>query len=115
MLRGVAAKALTEDGLLYGVFDLTAAGMISREDIVAMTTQALGRPITTRTQHIDEWIKEKLPPDPAPRNAFFNIDRFYSRYGFPGGNDLVLRTILGRPPRTMQAYIAELAARSLRA
>jgi uncharacterized protein YbjT (DUF2867 family) len=110
----VAAKALTEDGLQYGVFDLTAAGMISREDIVVMMSEALGRPITTRTQPIEEWNEENMPPDPVLRSAFADIDRFYSRYGFPGGNDLVLRTILGRPPRTMKAYIGELAARSLR-
>jgi uncharacterized protein YbjT (DUF2867 family) len=109
----VAAKALTEDGLQFGVFDLTAAGMISREDIVVMMTEALGRRITTRTQSIDEWNEENMPPDPVLRSAFSDIDRFYSRYGFPGGNDLVLRTILGRQPRTMRAYIGELAARSL--
>jgi uncharacterized protein YbjT (DUF2867 family) len=109
----VAAKALAEDGLQHGVFDLSAAGVISREDIVAMMTEALGRPITTRTQPIDEWNNENMPPDLVLRNAFADIDRFYSRYGFPGGNDLVLRTILGRPPRTMKAYINELAARSL--
>jgi uncharacterized protein YbjT (DUF2867 family) len=109
----VAAKALTEDGLQYGVFDLTAAGVISREDIVAMMSEALGRPITTRTQSIEEWNEENMPPDPVLRAAFADIDRFYSRYGFPGGNDLVLRTILGRPPRTMRAYIGELAAKSV--
>lgn len=105
----VAAKAFTEDLLLNGVFDLSAAGTISRDDMVAMMSQALGRPITTRTQNIDEWNDENMPPDPVLREAFAGIDRFYSRYGFPGGNDLVLRTILGRQPRTMQAYIQELA------
>ena len=55
-----------------------------------------------------------MPLDPVLRNAFSDIDKFYSRYGFPGGNDLVLRTILGRPPRTMEAYIDELASQSLR-
>jgi uncharacterized protein YbjT (DUF2867 family) len=110
----VAAKALTEDGLQYGVFELTAAGVISREDIIAMMTEALGRRITTRTQPIDQWNEENMPPDPVLRNAFSDIDKFYSRYGFPGGNDLVLRTILGRPPRTMTAYIDELASQSLR-
>lgn len=109
----VAAKALTEDGLQFGVFDLSAAGVISREDIVAMMSEALGRPITTRTQSIDEWNEENMPPDPVLRAAFTDIDRFYSRYGFPGGNDLVLRTILRRSPRSMKDYIGELAAKSL--
>ena len=48
------------------------------------------------------------------RDAFSGIHRFYSRYGFPGGHNLVLRTILGREPRTMAAYIAELAAESVK-
>jgi len=106
----VAAKALTEDGLRYVVFELTAAGTISREDIVAMMSAALGRTITTRTQPVDQWNAENMPPDAALRESFAGIDAFYSRHGFPGGNDLVLRTILGRPPRTMEAYIGQLAA-----
>lgn len=76
-------------------------------------SEALGRPITTRTQSIEEWNEENMPPDPVLRTAFSDIDRFYGRYGFPGGNGLVLRTILGPPPRTMRAYIGELAAKSV--
>jgi uncharacterized protein YbjT (DUF2867 family) len=108
----VAAKALTEDGLKNGIFDLSAAGTVSREDIVRMMSDALGREITTRTQPVEEWNAENMPEIPFLRDAFAGIDRFYSRYGFPGGNDLVLRTILGREPRTIRAYIAELAQQS---
>jgi hypothetical protein len=77
-----------------------------------MMSEALGRTITPRTQSVDEWNAENMPPDQALRAAFTDIDAFYSRYGFPGGNDLVLRTILGRQPRTMDSYIAELVASS---
>ncbi len=108
----VAAIALTEERLVGGVFDLSAAGVISRDDIVAMMSKALGRTITTRNQPIDEWNDENMPEIPWLREAFAGIDRFYSQYGFPGGNDLVLRTILGREPRTMEAYINELVAAS---
>lgn len=109
----VAAMAFTEDSLQNGVFDLSAAGTISRDDIVEMMSKALGRTITTRNQPIDAWNAENMPDDPALRDAFAGIDRFYSQYGFPGGNDLVLRTILGREPRTMAAYISELVAQSV--
>jgi hypothetical protein len=34
----------------------------------------------------------------------------YTAHGFHGGNNLVLRTILGRTPRTLDSYVAELAA-----
>lgn len=109
----VAAKALTEDGLQNGTFELTAAGTISRNDIVAMMSEALGRTITTRTMPIADWNAQNMPSDPPfLREAFIDIDLFYSRYGFPGGNDLVLRTILGREPRTMRDYIRELATTS---
>jgi hypothetical protein len=35
----------------------------------------------------------------------------YDQHGFPGGNALILRTILGREPRTLWQYIYELAGR----
>lgn len=34
----------------------------------------------------------------------------YDAHGFHGGNDMVLRTLLGRPPRTLEQFIAELTA-----
>jgi hypothetical protein len=34
----------------------------------------------------------------------------YTAHGFHGGNNLVLRTILGRTPRTLDSYLRELAA-----
>jgi hypothetical protein len=34
----------------------------------------------------------------------------YDRHGLPGGNPLVLRAILGREPRSLREYFAELAA-----
>lgn len=108
----VAARAFTKEGLENGVFDLSAPGTVSRDDIVAMMSQSLGRKITTRNQPIDEWNAENMPEDPALRDAFAGIDRFYTSYGFPGGNDLVLRTILGREPRSMKDYIDELVSQS---
>jgi hypothetical protein len=33
----------------------------------------------------------------------------YDEHGFPGGNVLVLRTILGREPRSPKEYFHELA------
>ena len=109
----VAAKALTEPGLHHGLFELAAPGTYSREDVCRLMSEALGREITPRTQPFDEWCEENMPPDPDLRESFENIDTFYSQYGFPGDNDLVLRTILGREPRTMRAYIEELVAGSL--
>ena len=108
----VAAKAPTEDGLQYGVFDLTAAGLISRDYIIVMTSEARGRPVTTRTQPVDEWHKENMPRDPVLRAASRISTVSIADMESPEGNDLVLRTVLGRPPRRMRGYIYELAGRS---
>ncbi|MBP8672194.1 MAG: NmrA family NAD(P)-binding protein [Sphingobium sp.] len=107
-----AAKALTEDSLSYGVFELSAAGMISMEAVVSMLSETLGRTITTRNQPVEEWVAENLPPDPVLREGFIGMGKFYSRYGFSGGNDLALRAILGRAPRTIATYIYEIATQS---
>ena len=37
------------------------------------------------------------------------MNAHYDEYGFPGGNALVLRAILGREPRSLEQYIYELA------
>jgi hypothetical protein len=34
----------------------------------------------------------------------------YDQHGFAGGNVLILRSILGREPRALRAYIEELAS-----
>jgi hypothetical protein len=36
------------------------------------------------------------------------MNKEYDRYGFSGGNGLVLKTILGREPRTVKQFIQEL-------
>ena len=38
------------------------------------------------------------------------MNAHYDEHGFHGGNALVLRSMLGREPRTLHDYIAELAA-----
>lgn len=50
-------------------------------------------------------------PDSTIREGFRRMYADYDQYGFPGGNALVLRTILGREPRTLNQYIYKLASR----
>jgi len=49
-------------------------------------------------------------PAGAMRDGLSAMFADYSAHGFPGGNSLVLRTILGRAPRTLDDYLGELAA-----
>ena len=106
----VAAMALLDDELKNAVFELSSAGMITRDDMVRLMSEALGREITTRTIPIEEWDGGNVAHDPAMHKAFLNFARFYDEHGLPGGNDLVLRSLLRREPRTISSYIKELSA-----
>jgi len=101
----VAAKALTEDGLLYGTFELCADGWLNRHDVAALIGEVLGRRITA--QRIDP---NSLPPPAQQMRPMFD---HYDKIGLRG-NALTLVAILGRPARTLRAFFQELAARPQR-
>ncbi len=95
----VAAIALTEDRLLDGTFELCAEGVLDRHGVAALAGEVLGREI--KAVRIDP---DTLGPDAAPMRPMFD---HYERYGLRG-NALTLRAILGREPRTLRDYFAEL-------
>ena len=102
----VAAIALTEDRLLYGTFELCAAGWLDRHDVAALIGDVLGRKIEPK----------RIDPDSLPRSAQAMRPMFehYDRIGLRG-NPLTLAAILGREPRTLRAFFEEQAALSVRA
>jgi uncharacterized protein YbjT (DUF2867 family) len=110
-----AAIALTDDRLDYGTFELCAPGMLSRLELTAIMSDALGRTIEAGELPFDEWAQTAKIPDGPLREGLQRMYADYDRFGFPGGNALVLRTILNREPRTLTEYIHELAARERKA
>lgn len=107
----VAAIALTEDKLDYGTFELCAPGMVNRVELVTIISEAIGHPIEAGEPQFDEWAQAAHIPEGATREGLRTMYADYNQYGFPGGNALVLRAILGREPRTLHQYIQELASR----
>jgi uncharacterized protein YbjT (DUF2867 family) len=99
----VAAIALTEDRLLSGTFELCAEGAFNRTDVAALISKVLGQDI--KAQKIEP---AGLGPKAAPMLPMFE---HYERMGLLG-NALTLRSILGREPRTLQAYFEALAGDS---
>ena len=95
----VAAIALTEDRLLFGTFELCAPGQLDRHDVVALMSDVLGRKIGERR---DPGI---LGDVSQGLRAMFD---HYDHHGLLG-NPLTLRAILGREPRSLRAYLEELA------
>jgi uncharacterized protein YbjT (DUF2867 family) len=107
----VAALALAGDRLGYGTFELCAPGMVDRMELAAMMSEAVGRTIEAGESPFDEWAQAAKMPEGSRREGMKTMYADYNQYGFPGGNALVLRSILGREPRTLRQYIHELASR----
>ncbi|WP_349899204.1 NmrA family NAD(P)-binding protein [Parafrigoribacterium soli] len=97
----VAALAFGDERLSHGTFELAAGGMIDRVRLAELFTAASGIPITAADVPVDA-----LPPSlPAGLKAMFAE---YDRHGFHGGNALVLSSILGRAPRSIEDYVTDL-------
>ncbi len=107
----VAALALTGDELGYGTFELCAPGIVNRVELAAMMSEAIGRTIEADESPFDEWVQAAHIPEGFMREGMRTMYTDYNQYGFPGGNALVLRAILGRSPCTLRQYIQELASR----
>jgi hypothetical protein len=84
--------------------------MVSRVELAEMIGEALGRTIEAGEMPFDKWAQVAHMPDGLTKEGMMHMFADYNQYGFPGGNALVLRAILGREPRTMKHYIQELAA-----
>jgi uncharacterized protein YbjT (DUF2867 family) len=111
----VAAIALTEDRLNFGTFELCADGLVSREDLAQIVSDALGRKIEAREPSFDEWVaKAQLPFDDRKKLLLKKMFDLYGQYG-SYGNSLVLRSVLGREPRNLRDFFAEQAVRSKKA
>jgi uncharacterized protein YbjT (DUF2867 family) len=105
----VAAMAMTDTALSYGTFELCAPGLIDGHETAAVLSEVVGRPITAVQTPLDEFMAQ--PPEGPRRDGFRRMMIHYDQRGLPGGNALVLRTILGREPRTLRNYFRELACR----
>lgn len=105
----VAAMALTTDRLAYGCFELAGEAGLTRRQIAAMMSDALGRTIDAGELDFDRW-KARLPLDytAAQWDLLRKIHEHYAAHGLRA-NTLVLQAILGRPPRSMQAFVREMA------
>jgi uncharacterized protein YbjT (DUF2867 family) len=111
----VAAIALTSDRLDYGTLELCAAGQSDRTELAEIMSEALGRRVEAGEPALDEWMQKARITDVNVREGLKRMYAHYDMYGFPGGNALVLRAILGREPRTLKQFLAELASREMKA
>lgn len=104
-----AAIALTSDKLDYGTFELCAPGMLNRIELTQLMSEVIGRTITAVEITFDEWVRQAHIPEGTFRDGMQRMYADYAQYGFPGGNALVLRAVLGREPRTLKDFFKEQA------
>jgi uncharacterized protein YbjT (DUF2867 family) len=105
----VAAIAMTGSELSYGTFELSAPGMEDSYQTAAIISEVLGRTITAVQIPLDQFASQ-LPAGPF-RDGMRRMMAHYDKHGLPGGNPLVLRSILSREPRSLKDYFRELASR----
>lgn len=104
----VAALAMTGTVLSYGTFELCSPGMYNRLDLAALISDALGQNVEAGDISPEKWAQQVQIPAGPLRDGLIAMNKEYDRYGFSGGNALVLKAILGREPRTVKQYIQEL-------
>ena len=102
-----AATAFSTDNLVNGTFELAAGGMVTRDELAALMTRYAGREVTARDA--DPSVALKGMPDGFEKDGLRAMLTDYTAHGFHGGNSLVLRAVLGRPPRSLDDFFAELA------
>ncbi len=103
----VAAIAFASDDLVNGTFELAAGRMISRTELAALMSRYAGREVTA--VDIDPAAALAGMPAGFERDGLTAMFNNYTANGLHGGNNLVLRSILGRMPRSLDDFFAELA------
>ena len=74
-----------------------------------MIGEVLGREIEARSVDIDSWLASAgLPQHGYQRDARAKMYSYYDAHGLTA-NPLMLRTILGREPRSLRDFFSELA------
>ena len=103
-----AGMAMTEERLSFGTFELCSPGMYSGVGLANLMSKMLNKPVLAEGINIDEWAKKITIPNKELRDGLIAMNTEYDRYGFSGGNSLVLDTILGRKATTVSQFIEEL-------
>ena len=104
----VAGMAMTGDELSYGTFELSAPGMQDTYQTAEIVSEVLGRTVTAVQIPLDHFASQL--PEGHFRDGMRRMMAHYDKHGLPGGNPLVLRSILGREPRSLKDYFRELAS-----
>lgn len=106
----VGAIALTGDALRNANFDLCADFGHDRHEVARVMSEVLGKTITAGETDAGEYLARlPLPDDGYTKGALARMYDYYDKHGLVG-NPLILKTVLGREPRSMHQFFRDLIA-----
>jgi uncharacterized protein YbjT (DUF2867 family) len=105
-LAEATAKVLTETGHEGATYQLAGPDALSQDDIAAILSKLLGRPIRAVAKPLDEALREAaaagFPPERVETIRLMNAH--YDAHGLVG-NPNVLQWILGRPATRFRDFV----------
>ena len=106
------ARVLTDRTLRGGTYELCSGESLTHAEMAAIFSEVLGREVTAHKRSLDDWKAWAAERGWAPWSieAYARMCNHYDEYGYPGGNALALRAILGREPTGYRAFAERFAA-----
>ena len=106
------ARVLTDPTLRGGTYELCSGESLTHAEMAAIFSEILGRKVTAQKRSLDDWKAWAAERGWAPWSieAYAKMCNHYDEYGYPGGNALALRAILGREPTGYRAFAERFAA-----
>jgi NAD(P)H dehydrogenase (quinone) len=108
-----AAIVLTNAGHSNATYELVGTPPLSQIEIAEAFGQALNKPVHAETEAIESWERRAhaADMDHYQRDILIKMFRAYARDGLKG-NPNVLGWLLGRPPTSLAAFAARIAAQA---
>lgn len=110
-LGEAAAIVLTEDGYAGATFELCGPDSLSHAEMASVISGVLGRNVRAVERSLDEWQVWARGRGWTEWSieTYVKMCGHYGAHGYPGGNPLVLRTILGREPTGYRSFAERFA------
>ena len=111
-LAEVTAKVTAEDGHLWASYELAGPEGLSQDDMAAIISEVLKKPVTARQVPLDE-MEAKARAGGATDQRIDTMRKMNTHYDHGGfrGNANILRWVLGREPTRFKEYVTRLAKR----
>jgi uncharacterized protein YbjT (DUF2867 family) len=108
-LAEAAAIVATEPGHLYATYELAGPEALSQDDMAAILTEAIGRPVAARHISLDQLraSSEAKGIEAGRIERMLIMNAHYDRYGFLG-NPNILSWLIGRAPTPYRDYVRRL-------